>query len=767
MTSIPSPSVETSPLDPTQRGVDKNGWRILGPGGGGAQYIPTIKPDDPETALVACDMTGAYVTHNGGQTWRELNFHARVGAFAFDPSNPNIVYTGATGLYRSQDSGLTWSLVFPNPETVTGETYVGDHAEHSYISTDNWPGGKIEAILVDPANSRRLFLGIACGRLALFASSDGGQSWTDAATLEGTQFVKSYLDPSSPIENRSLFLLTDAGLFEYTPGNGAALLKLPAADEFSDFCAGLLPGTHQPALFLTSPGSWQNRKFVSGFYCSLDRGQTWELLSAGLEADLQPGQGRYLNRVAVSPQDANIIYLSAVEPPDENPEEIYFGIFKSVDCGQTWRWVMRMGRSQPENRAIGWIEKDYPTTWGGAPFFMSVAPSTPDVVYATDWGAAYRTVDGGQTWQQLYCDGFPDGSVSTRGLDVTNIYYIRFDPFDKQHMALACTDIGAFHSKNGGQSWSHTLKGVPEAWQHNCYQIVFDPNVKGKAWAAWSDCHDLPRPKMFKTGRFNHFQGGITRSEDGLETWEPSRSGLPANGVPTDLILDPNSAPGSRTLYAAVVGKGVYKSNNDGKTWSAKNNGIAGSLNAWRLVRLPDGTLYLLVCRGLQGETVIDGAVYRSGDAAETWQPVLPPDGVNFPNDLAFDPENPQRLYLAAWPSPVDGVEQNGGLWQSENGGNSWTNIVDPASHVYGVLVDPNNPATVFHTNFEGSILRSDDHGVNWRRLGGYNFKWAKQPILDPHNPGMLYLTTFGSSVWYGPANGIEGAFEDLFPIEK
>ncbi|NTV36338.1 MAG: hypothetical protein HGA53_05240, partial [Anaerolineaceae bacterium] len=47
-----------------KRGVNKNGWRIFGPGGGGAQYIPTIKPDDPDTALVACDMTGVYITHN-------------------------------------------------------------------------------------------------------------------------------------------------------------------------------------------------------------------------------------------------------------------------------------------------------------------------------------------------------------------------------------------------------------------------------------------------------------------------------------------------------------------------------------------------------------------------------------------------------------------------------------------------------------------------------------------------------------------------------
>jgi len=106
-----------------KRGVNKNGWRILGPGGGGAQYIPTIKPDDPDTALVACDMTGVYITHNGGQGWTQLNFKAWMRSFAFAPSRSETIYAGGTGLYRSNDIGKNWYLVFPNrvqsPQRIT------------------------------------------------------------------------------------------------------------------------------------------------------------------------------------------------------------------------------------------------------------------------------------------------------------------------------------------------------------------------------------------------------------------------------------------------------------------------------------------------------------------------------------------------------------------------------------------------------------------------------------------------------------------------
>src|ERR1035438_3052914 len=61
------------------------GWRILGPGGGGSLFHPTVSPHDSRTALVACDMTGSYLTHDGGATWRIFNLGETVQSFLFDP----------------------------------------------------------------------------------------------------------------------------------------------------------------------------------------------------------------------------------------------------------------------------------------------------------------------------------------------------------------------------------------------------------------------------------------------------------------------------------------------------------------------------------------------------------------------------------------------------------------------------------------------------------------------------------------------------------
>lgn len=727
--------------------ISPNGWRILGPGGGGAQYIPTIKPDDPNTALVACDMTGSYLTRDGGQTWRQLNFKVWAGAFAFDPSQPATAYAGATGLYRSRDSGETWELVFPNPASITAETNLGDHANHAYVSTNNFPGGKIVSVCVNPKNSKHILICILKDGLRLLQSLDDSQTWSELLVLDGEKIIAGWwgLD--------DVYYLTDRVFSRFSPTDLSLLpLPVPGDSAFADFSGGVADGGE--VLYLTSPAKWVDGKFVSGVFRSTDKGASWQPCSLGLDADLKSGMKRNFNRIATCSGNPNIVYISAAEVDENwNPVET-FGTFKSDDGGASWRWVLKMDEKQPANRTLGWIEQDFDTTWGGAAFYLGVAPSDANICYATDWGGTHRTLDGGATWQQLYCDVAADGSVATRGLDVTNIYWICFDPHNPAHLALTCTDIGLFHSLNGGQTWQHALNGVPGGVSNTCYQLVFDPAVPGKAWAAWSDCHDMPRPKMFKSGKFSRYKGSLTVSTDGLASWQVVAKGLPATGVPTDLMLDPRSPAGKRTLYAAFVGKGIYKSMDDGQTWTAKNDGISGNLNAWRLVQLPDGTLYLLVCRGLEGETVLDGALYVTTDGAEHWQHMTLPAGVNFPNDLAFDPQNPQRMYLATWPTLANEREHGGGLYRTDDGGKTWANVYNEASHVYGVSVDKKNPATLIITTFEGLVLRSDDSGQTWKRLEGFTFQWPKQPIFDPANPNMLYITTFGSSVWYGPMDG-------------
>src|SRR6266850_3353125 len=95
-------------------------WEIVGPGGGGTMFFPTISPHNSSRVLVYCDMTGSYITDDGGASWRMFNLRATTSFFVFDPVGPDTIYAYGLGLWRSTDGGKTWSLVYPNPDAVSG-----------------------------------------------------------------------------------------------------------------------------------------------------------------------------------------------------------------------------------------------------------------------------------------------------------------------------------------------------------------------------------------------------------------------------------------------------------------------------------------------------------------------------------------------------------------------------------------------------------------------------------------------------------------------
>src|SRR5947209_2079786 len=141
-------------------GVRPGDFKVLGPGGGGAMFNPTISPHDPNTVLVSCDMTGAYITHDGGQSWRMFNLRGVVHFFVFDPSDPKTIYAGTKALWRSSDGGETWNLVYPKASAVRGIRMNSDHADENILA-DPDPLGTILALAVDPDDHRVVYAGTA------------------------------------------------------------------------------------------------------------------------------------------------------------------------------------------------------------------------------------------------------------------------------------------------------------------------------------------------------------------------------------------------------------------------------------------------------------------------------------------------------------------------------------------------------------------------------------------------------------------------------
>src|SRR5690242_18310451 len=79
-----------------------NAWRVIGPGGAGGMLLPTVSPHDPRLVLERCDMTGSYISHDAGHSWRMFNLRDATSAFAFDPGDARVIYAGSHALFRSE-----------------------------------------------------------------------------------------------------------------------------------------------------------------------------------------------------------------------------------------------------------------------------------------------------------------------------------------------------------------------------------------------------------------------------------------------------------------------------------------------------------------------------------------------------------------------------------------------------------------------------------------------------------------------------------------
>src|SRR5690349_9095849 len=193
-------------------------FRVIGPGGGGAMFHPTVSPHDLNTVLVNCDMTGAYISHDGGKSWRMFSLRGVVQFFVFDPLDKNVIYAQSTGLWKSHDEGATWNLIYPRPSTIKGVKMSSDHSDEDIIAEPN-PLGGITAMAIDPADSKLFYVTAGdrkIGMSSLFISRDGGQRWTKEADLPELA-KKVWVNPGSPVSGRMLLIAGSHFIAEKTP----------------------------------------------------------------------------------------------------------------------------------------------------------------------------------------------------------------------------------------------------------------------------------------------------------------------------------------------------------------------------------------------------------------------------------------------------------------------------------------------------------------------------------------------------------------------
>lgn len=251
-------------------------WGFTGFGGGGAMFNPAVSPHNADYAYVACDMTGSYVTYDGGLSWRMFSLRAPVKYFVFDPVDPDVVYANSIALFKSSDRGHTWNLLYPGAAEIKGIVAKGDHAEDALITTDS-TDRQVLAMAVDPDNSMKLHAAISVdNNVSYYMSDDQGRKWIRDKELEnGVRNI--FIDPSSPRDGRTLYFtgrnsitIRENGIWKINPGP----LNVTKVNEFA---GGFDKSRKRFIIYAISGKSYFNPQGdPSGIYYTDDGGKTWE-----------------------------------------------------------------------------------------------------------------------------------------------------------------------------------------------------------------------------------------------------------------------------------------------------------------------------------------------------------------------------------------------------------------------------------------------------------------------------------------------------------
>jgi photosystem II stability/assembly factor-like uncharacterized protein len=313
-----------------------------------------------------------------------------------------------------------------------------------------------------------------------------------------------------------------------------------------------------------------------------------------------------------SPVDPNRLYASQSTG--------WFGqlIQRSNDGGKTWEPVgNQFGYDGVAGTHLWYDGTQHPYEFKRV-WHLEPSLTDPDTVYAgVEDAAMFKTVDGGQTWQELAgLRGHPSGPTWQPGAGGLGLHTILLDPTTPGRIFIAISAAGAFRSDDDGQTWQPINRGLvsnfmpnPEAEVGHCvHRIAFHPS----------------RPDVLYMQK--HWD--VMRSDNAGCNWHEVSGNLPTDfGFPIDV-----HAHEPETIYVVPItsdshhfppdGKlRVYRSRTGGNEWEALTNGLPQSDCYVNVLREAMDVDELDSCGVYFGTT--GGQVYASADAGDSWAPIL------------------------------------------------------------------------------------------------------------------------------------------------
>jgi photosystem II stability/assembly factor-like uncharacterized protein len=484
----------------------------------------------------------------------------RVNSIQFDPQNSKVIYIGTPdgGVWRSIDSGTTWTPLFDSQPTLS----VGDVAidpantKTMYVATSDpfgygtpfWGGTYSVGVRKSTDGGatwsntgltwtvnlnrtiRRLVIHPSNGKILLAATSDGVYRTADAGATWTKVVPASAYDAEFQQDNGNIAYVTTTSVLKSTNA-GVSFVATPATCAGARYSIEIARSNPKTLYTLCTNGTVQK---------SIDSGATWNTTTA-------PGvtlYGYYDDVLTVSPVNEKVAYVAG------------FNMKKTTDGGATWSAVPVAGHV--DNHCIR--------------FF----PGSNTNILAGNDGGLFKTTNSGATWTSL-----------NKGLVITQFYGVGISKTSPTIMVAGAQDNGNMKfnagvwtnitnadGMRGFIDWSNANTIYVSIQNGGLYRSIGGPftainTPSGGNWVTpWQQDPGVAKTIYAATNK-------VYRSADQGTTWSDISGALAGIGTFVSLKVAPSN---TKVIYAGSGNK-LYRTIAGGPPWNDITAGLPVASN--------------------------------------------------------------------------------------------------------------------------------------------------------------------------------------------
>ncbi|WP_340114141.1 WD40/YVTN/BNR-like repeat-containing protein [Maribellus mangrovi] len=441
-----------------------------------------------------------------------------------------------------------------------------------------------------------------------------------------------------------------------------------------------------------------------GVWKTENAGQSWKNITDGYF-------GGTIGAIAVAPSDDNIIYVGGGEVTLRGNVSHGYGIWKSMDAGETWEYkALKEGQYIPRIR---------------------IHPNNPDLVYAAVLGhvfgpneerGVYRSKDGGDNWERILFVSKDAGAVDLI-IDPFNplVLYASTWKVRRTPYSLESGGEGSdlWKSRDGGDNWEKISgnKGLPKGTL-GIIGVTSSPIKRNRLWAI-----------------VEAENGGVFRSDDAGKSWikvNDDRNLRQRAWYYTRIYADTQNED---IVY--VLNVQFWKSKDGGKSFESIRTPHSDHHDLWIS---PSDNTHMIVADDGGGQVTLDGG--------HNWSTMMNQPTAQFYR-VTTDNHFPYRIYAAQQDNSTvriphrslsSGISEDD--WEPTAGGES--GFIAP---------DPKNPDIVYGGSYGGYLVRQNhktgearminvwpDNPMGWAAKDlKYRFQWNYPIFFSGHDENTLY----------------------------